>query len=400
MCSRNSSRNCALGRYSVAVLDMKDLMHKLLINNRVSAIIVALLLCFVAQMAVLSPHAAAQSVDSLDRLFTIREIKVDERANRGSEARRTALAKAELEAYSKLLRKITQPEGRAKLPELTPQEKQALVSGIEVVEEQSSSRRYTATLNVRFEPGNVSQFLAQYGVPHVLSTGRGILVLHGHREGLAEFLWQPNGATKQARGAVDWLNRIRQYVFPRGELRERLAVTYREVDAFDAGGNREIAGFHGVQSVLMISSQWHESENGGTLDYSFLSSDGGLTAENRIVTEGAGAQSKALVAMFEEILEQIDTAWRDQLLVDTGTGGDMAVLVPTTGLSVLTDVKKRLDGVTLVQGFKILSVGLPFSEISFHYTGREDQLVMALRYAGLSLDDYGEQKLLKLREPE
>jgi hypothetical protein len=104
--------------------------------------------------------------------------------------------------------------------------------------------------------------------------------------------------------------------------------------------------------------------------------------------------------MFEDVLEQIDTAWRDQLLVDTGTGGEMTALIPTTGLAVLTDIKKRLEDVTLVRNFNLMSVGLPFSKVSFHYTGREDQLVLALRYAGLTLDMYGEQKLLKLRASE
>jgi len=374
-------------------------MRKLLKNNRVSRLICGILFAVFVHFQFLGASLQAQTVDSLDRLFTIREIKVDERAPRASEARRTALRKAELEAYDKLLRKITQPEGRAKLPELSAQEKQALISGIEVVEEQSSSRRYTATLNVRFEPGNVSQFLARYGVPHVLSTGRGMLVLHAHRSGLSEYLWSPNLATVEARASVDWLNRIRQYVFPRGEIRERMAVTYRQIESFDARGNNAITAIHDVQSVLMISSEWVQEQQGAVLHYKFLSSDGGLTASTTLKDDNNIGEAQALTLMFEQVLEQIDTAWRDQLLVDTGMGGKMTVLVPTTDLAMLTDVEKRLDDVTLVRGFNILSVGLPFSSVSFHYTGREDQLIMALRYAGLALDMYGDERLLKLREP-
>ena len=375
-------------------------MRKLLINNKFSRFLANALVLGVALLSLNFGAVQAQSVDSLDRLFTIREIKVDERARSASEARNTALAKAEQQAYEKLLKKITQPEGRAKLPVLAKQELEALISGIEVVEEQASSRRYTATLNVRFEPANVSQFLARYGVPHVLSTGRGIVVLHAHREGLDEFLWQPNSATLEARASVDWLNRIRQYVFPRGEMRERLAVTFREIEAFDAGGNGEIAAFHDVESILMISSRWTEDDSGGRLSYRFLSNDGGLLGQDSVWSQGQNAQTVATKLMFEQVLELIDTAWRDQLLVDTGTGGKMAVLVPTTSLDVLTEIQKKLDDVTLVQGLQLLSVGLPFSRVSFHYTGREDQLTLALRYAGLSLEMYGDQKLLRLRASE
>lgn len=374
-------------------------MRKLLIKQKILCFSVKALVCFVAFLSLPTVGVVAQSLDSLDRLFTIREIKVDERASRASEARRTALSKAEQEAFDILLRKITQPEGREILPELSVQEKQALISGIEVVEEQASSRRYTATLNVRFEPSSVSQFLARHGVPHVLSTGRGIVALHAHRDGLNEFLWQPNPATFAARNEVDWVNRIRQYVFPRGEIRERLAVTHREVAALEAAGKKDIADFHSVQSILMISSIWDIDGDGGTLRYRFSSTDGGGAVAREIQAQGADAQAIALAQMFEVVLEQIDTSWRDQLLVDTGTGGEMEALIPTIDISVLTNIEKRLADVTLVRNFKILSVGLPFSTISFQYTGREDQLVLALRFAGLSLDMYGDEKLLKLRSP-
>jgi len=370
-------------------------MRKRLIYIKITFLRLAAISVFFGLTLLAGGKTMAQPIDSLDRLFTIREIKVDETAAKASTARQSAFAAAETAAYGKLLQKITQPEGRALLPELTVQQIQAMITGIEVVDEQSSSRRYIATLNIRFEPASVSQFLAQHGVPHVLSTGRGVLVLHAHRDGLSEYLWQPSEASEVARASVDWLNRIRNYVFPRGEIRERLAVTYGEIEALQAGGASVIAAFQNVQSVLMISSDWERRDEGGILTYSFLSSDEALKGSSVVEQGKGGTQAQALAQMFEAILEEIDTAWRDQLLVDTGTGGDMIALVPNTELKILTDVENLLADVTLVQGFEILSVGLPFSQVGFHYTGREDQLVLALKYAGLQLTDYGDQKLLK-----
>jgi len=373
-------------------------MHKLLIYKRISILWHGTIGLSFALILMVSGGAYGQPIDSLDLLFTIREIKVDERAANASAARRSALAAVESIAYEKLLQKITQPEGRALLPELTAPQIQTLISGIEVVDEQSSSRRYIATLNVRFEPVNVSQFLAEHGVPHVLSTGRGILVLHAHSDALNEFLWQSSEAMVAAQTSVDWLNRIRQYVFPRGELRERAAVTYSEIEALEATGADTVAGYQGVKSILMIASAWENKPGGGKLTYRFLSSDEAMQGEGAIEQDAAGSQTDSLSIMFETILEKIDTAWRDQLLVDTGTGGDMEALVPNVELQILADIENRLAEVTLVQGVKILSVGLPFSKIGFHYTGREDQLILALRYAGLYLGEYGDQKIIKLSE--
>jgi len=371
---------------------MKVFMRKLLGNHLLFCIFAASISVFTASVAAL----AQVKEDPLDRLFTIQAIKVDETASRASEARRVALAKAEQMAYDKLLGKLTQPEGRAKLPTVGAREIQAMISGIEVVEEQSSSRRYLATLDVRFEPGVVSQFLAQYKVPHVLGTGRGILVVHAHSRGLQNILWEADATLDAARERVDWLNRIRQYVFPRGEMVERASLTYEEVAHLEARDVLALARRYDVRSALIIASRWHETgPDGAVLDYRFLSTDGNITGDGRILD--TPDEEKALAAMYEDALEQIDSAWRAQLLVDTGQGGVLDVMVSSTELGGYNQVLTRLDDVSLVGDVEQLAIGLPFSRVRFRYTGREDQLVLALRYAGLVLTPYGDERLLALR---
>lgn len=377
---------------------MKELMRRVLKNTMIFSRLFSCLVVFLLCLQEQSGELEAQTTESLDRLFTIRSVRVDVVASRASEARRLALAQAEQEAYGKLLRKITQPAGRALLPELTAPQIQALISGIEVVEEQSSARRYLAELDVRFEPSNVSAFLAEYGVPHVLGTGRGLIVLHAHSDGLTNFIWQPKSSTLAARAAVDWVNRIRTYVFPIGELRERAAMSYSEVVNFNVNNVKAIAGIYDVQSTLLIRSTWKvDSLGSGKLSYAFFSTDGDWTRDGTIEVQGSDAEEIAQQQMFEAILEEIDTAWRDQLLVDTGTEGDLVTLVPSTSLDILADIEKRLADVSLVRGVEYREIGLPFSRLYFHYTGRKEQLVMALRYAGLDLAAYGDQHILKIR---
>lgn len=371
---------------------MKVLMRKLLRKKELLSVVRAFLVVVIAGVA--KPSSAQD--DPLDRLFTIRQVKVDETASRASEARRTALAKAELEAYGKLMRKLTQPEGRAKLPELTPREIQAMISGIEVVDEQSSSRRYLVTLDVRFEPGVVSQFLADYQVPHVLGTGRGILVLHAHSRGLAQTLWESDATVSAARGQVDWLNRIRRYVFPRGLMRERALVTVEEVQNLSGQQGKDIAADYGVQSALLIASDWDSAA--GALSYRYGAADEGVSGDG-VVTDAPDEKS-ALMIMYDTVLDAIDSAWRAQLLVDTGTGGDLEVLVPSSKLADFHLVQSKLEEVSLVGDVAVLSIGLPASRLRFDYTGREDQLVLALRYAGLTLSAYGDQRILELRQEQ
>lgn len=391
---RNRARIYHSGRYSGAQTQMKAFMRTPF--DKVPLAGPVFLLLLILLMPAVPVTAKQDSV--LDQLFTIRDIRLDETAANANRARQAALAKAEVEAYEKLLRKITQPGDRALLPELSTAERQGLISGIDFVDEQSSSRRYLATVNVRFEPSRVSAFLASYSVPHVLGTGRAILVLHSHRRGLANYLWDTDQSLEAARAQVDWLNRIRGYRFARGEIRERLAVSAEEVQALRADAALTVASHNRLESAVLISSSLETAADGSRLlAYDYLATDSGVTGTD-VVPFGDGDETAALVAMYDQILEVIDSAWRERLLVDTGRQGEMEVLLPTLSLDNLALVEQRLAEISLLQHFELRQIGLPMSRLYLRFTGREDQLALALRFAGLDLKPYGEQLMIELRK--
>ncbi len=373
-------------------------MHTRRKNVYAAEFFAALFCCFALSVFSSINPASAQPETPLDQLFTIRAIVVDETARSSSRARQIALLKAEEEAYGKLLRKITQLEDRAFLPALSVQERQALISGLEIVEEQTSSRRYVATMNVRFEPSRVSAFLANYSVPHVLGTGRPILVLHAHKRGLTTLLWQHDEIINQARNQVDWVNRIRGYQFARGEISERLALSASEVNELQTDPALSVGAANGLESAVLISSRVsHKTDGSRHLEFRYIATDSGVAGEDSVLFSG-GQESAALVAMYDQILEVIDGAWRERLLVDTGSQGELEVLVPSTDLESFAEVESRLAKVTLVQSYTIGMIGLPISQIRLNYTGRADQLGLALRFEGLDLKPYGAGFIMELRQ--
>jgi hypothetical protein len=378
---------------------MKDLMRKL--NKNILSFSLALrVAAFLILSFIQVSGVKAQQDSSLDQLFTIRDIRVDETAANANRARQAALLQAEEDAYHRLLRKITQPESRAQLLQLTATERQALISGIDFVQEQSSSRRYIAVLNVRFEPSQFSSFLAQYNVPHVLSTGSGILVLHAHQRGLAKVLWQADQPLEAARDEVDWVNRIRRYSFARGNIKERLSVSASEILDLDIAAAERAGRIAGFNSALMIGSKVARLASGELqIRYHFSATDSGLKGEGSInfPSPQASTEIEALVAMYDTILEENDSAWRDRLLVDTGTQGDIQVMAPTVSLADMAQYEKILNEVSLVQSYSISEIGVPLSTFQIRYTGRQDQLSQALKFAGLDLKPYGDQMMIELR---
>lgn len=381
---------------------MKVLMHTQFKNIGFGARFC--LLATAVLFSVVPLHQAVARQDTpLDQLFTIRDVKLDETASSANRARQTALLKAEAEAYIKLMRKITQVDDRALLPELSVAQRQALISGIEIVEEQSSSRRYLATMNVRFEPSRVSGFLASHGVPHVLGTGRPILVLHAHQRGLSTFLWEDDPVIDGARTDVDWVNRIRGYRFARGEIIERLAISASEVQDLNIVAAFKLAALNSLESAVLINSMVESKPDGSRqLVFEYTATDSGVSGKSAIPfgnrQVGDYNEQSALAGMFEHVLEVIDGAWRERLLVDTGTQGELDVVVPSQSLEDLAELERRLAEVTLVQAYEVRELGVPLSRLHIRYTGREDQLALALRFEGLDLKPYGAQLMLELRK--
>ncbi|UTW53887.1 DUF2066 domain-containing protein [Kordiimonas sp. SCSIO 12610] len=357
-------------------------------------------------------QASAQNDDSLlDLLFTIKDIKVDETARTASRARATAIEKAETEAFDKLITKLTQPSDRDRLPEVSHAEKQALMRGIEIVAEQSSSRRYIATFNIAFEPTYVSEFFAQYKIPHVLSPGKGLMVIHGHERGLSSYLWEYDANIETARASVDWINRIRSYQFPAGRIFDRLNLTIDTVKSFDAATALKLAQKYDQASALIIHSKTVSDEDGNQeIIYRYFLTDGGEEAQGIIFAgndtgnisdtdsvENLSSSTEVMLLsnMYREILEAIDSGWREQLLVDTSTGGVIEAVVPTLSAKQFSDVETRLSDLSLIKSHSVLSIEIPLSKMTFEYSGREDQLVVALKYGGLSLEPYGDGWLLR-----
>lgn len=387
-----------LTRYNGPPDEMKDLMIRFNKNSLSNRSLATFYLGVMVMVSLFfSKPLAAQGEVPLELLFTIRDIKVDETARSAAAARLTALAKAEEEAYEKLLAKLTQEEDRARLPELSLSERQALISGIELVSEQTSSRRYLATLNVRFEPTLVSNFFAEYQVPHILAAGRSILVLHAHKRGLENVFWVPDASVENARGNVDWVNRIRDYKFALGSLRERLALSAEQVQAFDHDAALKVTSINNLDSALVIATEKQfKADGAASLRYKFYATDSLTTGEGVVdlLSSSSNDEEIGLAQIYGKVLTQIDEAWRERLLVDTGEQATISVLVPTQTSAKWAEIKNKIDGISLVKSVVVDEISVPVSRITVAYTGKQSQLAFALQFAGLDLQPYGDDMMI------
>lgn len=333
--------------------------------------------------------ASAAEDQALDSLFTIRALEVDIVARSAAAARLQAIEEVEARGYDILVAKLTRAEDRGRLPELTRQERLSLIAGLEVVEEQSSNRRYRAVYNVRFEPELVSDHFAAYSVPHVFGAGGTVVVLHSHERGGIRYLWAADPLIAEARASVDWRNRIRRYVWLDGRLDDRLNLTADQVfeqdlQAADALLSRYPGGAETV-IPLIIATTYDQAQ--GQLKYNARLGASALVFEGMVADN---TEAAAIGAALTRVADQIDNDWRSKLLVDVSASGTLSFEVETPSLEHWLTLKAGLERVSLVRDYRLKALGLPISRLEIDYSGRTDQLVLALEALGLEVELQGE----------
>ena len=98
-----------------------------------------------------------------NQVFKVENIEVDETSHTAIAAREKALEIGQKKAWELLVRRLTLPDEKSQLMELSIDEIKGLVQGYEVVRERISPVRYLANLTVLFNPNLVRDFLLEKG---------------------------------------------------------------------------------------------------------------------------------------------------------------------------------------------------------------------------------------------
>ena len=348
-------------------------------------------------MTIVSTSVKSQETESVyaatASLFEARDLLVDRTDRSASLARRKAFDEVQRNAYAILLDKLTEANTTDLAQETPLIEIENLISGIDILGEQSSSRRYRARMTVRFDPESFTAHLSSLRIPHVLSAGPDIRIIERHKAGGRTMVWNPSTTQQEARQQLDLRNRIRRYGFHQPTLDDRVAYSPATLnldrpDSFSGLGIVETA-----ESVLFIDSEF---TNSGALIMSYR-----LSREGPAVPLLIGARetpAETLTAGYLAVMDKIDTGWRSRLLVDTSLADEVTVELVALTLVDFHDVIARLQTIPLIKSLAINEISVPKSRLTLGYQGRLDQIQLALRYAGLTLRETNQSYTLSRAE--
>lgn len=342
--------------------------------------------------AIIGAPDAARASD----VFTVAGVRVDERADDEVSAKATGIAKAQRDALRKLLERFTLRTDHPRLPEVTDAAVSRTLRDFIVTEEKFGGGRYIATLSVRFNPEEVRDLLRGSGIPFAEIQSPPSVLLPVYQTGGSNLLWDEPNPWFDA-----WLRRdmpagLVPLILPMRDLSDISEITAEQAIAGEEARLRSIAAKYDAYGVVVAVAEQRTDpvNNVPSLEVTMTTHFPGEPA--RVVTRGFQAREGGdLDSLFDltadELVIELEEAWKRDNLEQAGAQQQIRVLVPVTRLSEWLDVKRKMSSVPSVKGMSVARLSVREAELDLTFLGQPEQLRRALALKDLDMS-YAEDK--------
>lgn len=356
-------------------------------------------LILLAWLALTAPFGAARAADSL---YAVAKVSVDITAKDAVAARTMGMAEAEQRAVETVLKRLVPLSDFGKLPPLGKDDVEAMIDGVSIRNEQNSTTRYLAVLDVSVNERAVKQLLDTQGIAYsdVRSASLSILPLVIQK------------GSVQSEGGEGWRQAwedldLSHSVTPATILRPRTNLDLETVKAVLAGDAQAFASMQGDYGYGPLVIAVGEVVDGGQFVTRLAGADGvgainfGRTDKLR-GTDAKAATREAAATAFG-ILEnrwkvtQSEGAPPTEVKYEDGTPEkpagpaeiprNVVAMVEFSGLKDWQDIRGRLMNVAGIQALEVNSLSARTASITFDYAGPLGRLQTELGQNGFQLDE-------------
>ncbi len=331
---------------------------------------------------------------TIEEIYTVRNIAVDEKADTAAAARDIAIQAARRTAFSRLTRRVVLPQD---LMRLAPQPDDALanlVTDFEVADEKSRGQRYLARLTMRFDPDKVRALLRQANIRSSETGAKSMLIIPVYDGPAGRLLWGANvwrdalyGAITQT-GAAD--DRLAPLLLPQGDLEDMSPVSADQAVAGDMQRLGVAMRRYGADGILLMHAVQSQSQNatgGLALDITLRSL--GVAEENMRIERFEGAPGEAAETVLQRaaltLVRGIEEAWLAETALDFSQQASLEVSARLGSLSDWLALQKRLTQTPMIQRIDLRALSVNGAQVDLHYLGTPEKLASALLQQGLTL---------------
>lgn len=355
----------------------------------------------------------APKVQAADSLYTAAKISVDTTAKDAVAAKAAGMAEAQRKGLDIVLKRLV-PSGE--LPELSQEDVEGLVEGVSVLNEQMSTTRYIATLDISFSEQAVKQLLQSYSLGVSDQRAPMISVLPIVIEGDAV---KSEGAEgwRQAWQALDLSHGTVPITLlqPRPELsaKQMKAVLDGDEEAFAAlksgYGDAPLVIAVGQASQGNFVTRLTGADGVGAINFGRTDKIGqggakqaardaaatalGIIEERWTTTQGgqpAGTEAKQVPAEGEPASEGEKPQGE--------VARSVVAQVQFSGLKNWQEMRSKLMNVPGIQALEVNSLSARTASISFEYAGTLGKLQKELEGNGFSFENGEESFVLRSRQ--
>jgi len=202
--------------------------------------------------------AHAQAVDSVyvDPVYMVRDIRTSETGATGREARTKAVSAAQVQAFDRLLRRLTPKVHHDRLPRLSDQDMRELIVATDVQRERITATAYQGVLALAFDKGRVRRLLRSRNIPFIDWPSPRFLIVPVYLSAGAQWLWELPNPWADAWAVRVGVQGLLQIAVPRREPSERLVISADQALVGDRQRLQTLAQRYDARGIVVAVAEF------------------------------------------------------------------------------------------------------------------------------------------------
>lgn len=334
--------------------------------------------------------ALAQGVADV---FEMRGVKIDATAANASAAREKAMAEGEARAFRLLLERLTLRPDHPRLPKVAANEVGRYIKDFDVAGEKTSTVRYLATLNIRFKSDDIRRLLSAANLAVAETPSKPLLVVPLYYAQGGYVLWEDPNPWRQAWNKLPASQGLVPLAVPLGDIGDVASLSVEQAVSGDAVKLAEAATRYGAGDALVAIAVAGEAIRAGEAPavQVFLTRRGSVNQDKPSVSLYTPKPKQSLDDLLldaaRDVAGMIEDQWKSETMVQHGSSGVLAVVVPVKGLADWLAVRKKLSAVPLIRETEMVLISKDEVRINLNFLGEVEQLRLAVAQVDLALSE-------------
>ncbi|HAU29435.1 MAG TPA: hypothetical protein DCW68_04905 [Rhodospirillaceae bacterium] len=327
-----------------------------------------------------------------DASFTVSPVAVDVTAESAAAAKEQAIAQAQRDAFDTVLARMTIPEDRAALPQLTDDDISGFVQNFEVISEKTSPVRYVGSLTVRFSQAAVLTFLREHAVSLIKTRSQPMLILPVFWQDGRLMLWEDENPWREAWDQVSGSGtELMPVVVPLGDIADVAGMSAEKAisgdnDIIRKMADRYHAGGDAVVAIAVASGPQDDPLARLAMQIIRMAPGGDVAVRNLDVLRSANEDDAALMAKATAaVLRELRLAWKAETAVEPIAPRDIDVMALVSSLADWQALEKVLQQEPRIGKIVTVAFGAGYVRGSLTVTGNIEKLQQALVAQGYLL---------------